>query len=116
MALGNPTYVLMPRILVFLAILAAAVIGAAAAQDRPTISQRGRVFVPAEITIKVNETVTIRNDDDVLHHVYVESPTFEFDSGEQPPGKPVSITFTQRGDFEVRCDIHPKMLLVVHVL
>ena len=90
--------------------------GAAVGQDHKTISQRGRVFLPGEISVKLGEAVTIRNDDSVLHHVYIESPEFNFDSGEQPPGKPVAIKFTKRGTFEARCEIHPKMLLKVNVL
>lgn len=79
------------------------------------VSQKGKVFSPGEITVSVGTTVRIMNDDRVLHHVYVESPEFEFDSGEQPPGRSVEIKFARDGTFAVRCDIHPKMLMKVHV-
>ena len=92
--------------------LTVAVVGAATA---PVISQRGRVFEPREISIPVGAVVRVDNDDDVLHHVYVESPNFSFDSGEQPPGKQVAIRFTERGTFDVQCEIHPKMRLRVRV-
>ena len=79
------------------------------------VSQKGKVFSPAEIKVPVGTTVRINNDDRVLHHVYIESPVFEFDSGEQPPGRSVEINFAKDGTFAVRCDIHPKMLMKVHV-
>jgi plastocyanin len=81
-----------------------------------TISQKGREFHPGEITIKRGETVKIVNDDaDLLHHAYIDSPTFSFDSGDQKPGSVTPIVFSVAGNFNVLCAIHPKMLLVVHV-
>ena len=38
-----------------------------------------------------------------------------FDSDEQPPGQTIEVRFPVRGTFPVRCHIHPKMLLTVHV-
>jgi plastocyanin len=81
-----------------------------------SISQKGREFHPAEITIKRGEVIKIVNDDaDLLHHAFIDSPTFSFDSGDQTPGTVTPITFTVAGNFNVLCAIHPKMLLVVHV-
>lgn len=80
------------------------------------ISQKGREFHPGEMTIKRGETIKIINDDgDLLHHAYIESPTFSFDSGDQTPGTVTPVVFTAAGTFNVLCAIHPKMLLVVHV-
>jgi plastocyanin len=80
------------------------------------ISQKGRQFHPGEISIKRGETLQIMNDDgDLLHHAYIDSPKFAFDSGDQQPGSRTDITFPTPGDFEVLCAIHPKMRLVVHV-
>jgi plastocyanin len=81
-----------------------------------SISQKGREFHPGEISIKHGETLQIVNDDaDLLHHSYVDSPKFLFDSGDQQPGSKTEITFPVAGDFNVLCAIHPKMRLVVHV-
>jgi plastocyanin len=81
-----------------------------------TISQKGREFHPGEITIKRGETIQIVNDDgDLLHHAYIDSAKFSFDSGDQKPGSVTPITFAAIGDFQVLCAIHPKMLLTVHV-
>jgi len=80
------------------------------------ISQKGRQFHPGEISIRRGETLQIVNDDgDLLHHAYIDSPKFAFDSGDQQPGTKTDITFPTLGDFEVLCAIHPKMRLVVHV-
>jgi plastocyanin len=81
-----------------------------------SISQKGREFHPGEIAIKRGETIQIVNDDgDLLHHAYVDSPKFSFDSGDQEPGSKTDITFPVAGDFDVLCAIHPKMRLAVHV-
>jgi plastocyanin len=81
-----------------------------------SISQKGREFHPAEITIKRGETIQIINDDgDLLHHAYIDAPKFSFDSGDQKPGSVTPIIFNVAGDFDVLCAIHPKMKLTVHV-
>ena len=81
-----------------------------------SISQKGREFHPGEITVKRGETIQIINDDgDLLHHAYIDSPKFSFDSGDQKPGSVTPITFAVAGDFDVLCAIHPKMKLTVHV-
>jgi len=81
-----------------------------------SISQKGREFHPGEITLNRGATVQIVNDDaDLIHHAYIDSPKFSFDSGDQEPGSKTDVTFPVAGDFNVLCAIHPKMRLVVHV-
>jgi plastocyanin len=90
--------------------------GALIAVALTLISQKGREFHPADITIRRGETIQIVNDDgDLLHHVYIDSRKFSFDSGDQEPGTKTDITFPATGDYDVLCAIHPKMKLVVHV-
>jgi plastocyanin len=80
------------------------------------VSQKGRTFHPDTLSVARGETLTIVNDDsDLLHHAYVDSPTFSFDSGDQEPGSRTNIVFSKAGTFTVLCGIHPKMKLVVHV-
>jgi len=80
------------------------------------VSQKGRMFHPDNLMVGRGEVVTFVNDDsDLLHHVFVESDTFNFDSGDQEPGSRTPITFTERGTFQVLCGIHPKMKLAVRV-
>jgi plastocyanin len=81
-----------------------------------TVSQKGREFHPGELIVKRGDTVQVVNDDgDLLHHAYIDSPKFSFDSGDQQPGSKTNIAFPVAGDFDVLCAIHPKMRLTVHV-
>lgn len=81
-----------------------------------TVSQKGRVFHPGQMTIKRGDTITIVNDDgDLLHQAYIDSGKFSFDSGDQQPGSRTDITFPVPGTFDVLCGIHPKMKLEVRV-
>ncbi|MGC1464444.1 MAG: hypothetical protein WA792_01800 [Pseudolabrys sp.] len=57
----------------------------------------------------------VNDDGDLLHHAYIDSDKFTFDSGDQEPGSKTNIVFTVPGTFNVLCAIHPKMKLVVHV-
>ncbi|MHB2209299.1 cupredoxin domain-containing protein [Methylobacterium sp. CM6257] len=80
------------------------------------VSQKGRMFHPGNLVVTRGETITFVNDDsDLLHHAYVESDSFNFDSGDQEPGSRTPVAFTERGTFQVLCGIHPKMKLVVRV-
>ena len=88
---------------------------AAFADDVHIIVQQGRAFRPGEITINKGEALTFTNDDDFIHQIYVSGGSFNFDSDERAPGQNITQSFTQSGTFEVRCHIHPKMKLVVHV-
>jgi plastocyanin len=80
------------------------------------VSQRGRDFQPNHISINRGQTVRVVNDDaDLLHHVYVTSEKFNYDSSDMVPGSKVDIKFPVAGDFNLLCGIHPKMKLSVHV-
>lgn len=99
-----------------LALLGASLALAGQASAPFHVSQKGRAFQPGELSIRLGDTVRVVNDDgDLLHHAYVDSPAFRFDSGDQEPGASVDIAFPARGEFEVLCGIHPKMRLLVHV-
>ena len=81
-----------------------------------TVSQKDRVFQPGTLDIAAGEVVRFVNDDgELLHHAYVSTPQFAFDSGEQEPGSRMDVAFPVAGTFTVRCAIHPKMRLVVTV-
>jgi plastocyanin len=79
------------------------------------IIQQGRAFDQKEITIAVGDTLHFNNNDEFIHQIYVKSDEFNFESAEQPPGEVVDVHFTKQGTFAVRCEIHPKMRLVVTV-
>jgi plastocyanin len=100
-----------------LSIAAAAVLACvgALADDANTIIQNGRAFHPVDITINHGTTLNFSNQDEFLHQIYVDTPGFAYDSAEQPPGVTLRIPFPNAGTFAVKCHIHPKMLLTVHV-
>jgi plastocyanin len=102
--------------LAFVALLAGGLAGTALAGIVQTVSQKGREFKPGEMTIKRGDAIAIVNDDaDLLHHAYLKSAAFSFDSGDQKPGSRFEIAFPEVGTFTIRCAIHPKMKLVVTV-
>jgi plastocyanin len=80
------------------------------------VTQKGQMFNPGELSINQGDTVEIVNDDgELIHHAYVDSKTFSFDSGDQEPGSKTDIVFSVPGHFVVLCGIHPKMRLDVTV-
>ncbi|HTY67571.1 MAG TPA: plastocyanin/azurin family copper-binding protein [Alphaproteobacteria bacterium] len=79
------------------------------------ISQRGRAFAVKRVEIARGDTLQFTNEDEFLHQIYVKSGTMNFDSNEQTPGETISVRFPDSGTFDVRCHIHPTMLLVVSV-
>jgi len=103
---------LSPPVLLAAAVLPAAL---AAAAGMTSISQKGRAFTVRDVQIARGDTVSFVNDDDFIHQIYVDSPSFTYESAEQEPGKAVDVRFPTAGTFEVRCHIHPKMLLTVNV-
>jgi plastocyanin len=94
------------------ALLLASTGAALAADPGHTIVQSGRAFHPGETTIGKGESLTFTNNDQFIHQIYAVGL---FDSEEKAPGEDLTETFPQAGTFEVRCHIHPKMKLVVHV-
>jgi len=96
-----------------LVLVSCAELVAAAAVHR--IVQKGRAFAVSEITIPRGDTLLFTNEDEFLHQIYVDSSGMTFDSNEQPTGQTIEVKFPRPGVFAVRCHIHPKMLLTVHV-
>lgn len=85
-------------------------------QQKFRVSQKDQAFRPGELSLKRGDAIDIANDDDdLLHHAYVDSEKFKFDSGDQEPGTTVEIVFPVTGTFMVLCGIHPRMKLKVHV-
>jgi len=82
---------------------------------RQTIRQQGRTFSAGRVTIKVGESLTFLNDDNVPHNVASTSRGNEFDLGSQAPGASTDVAFTEAGEVQVFCAIHPRMKLTVKV-
>jgi plastocyanin len=82
---------------------------------RQTIHQRGRTFSVDSITVKAGETLTFFNDDTVPHNIVSISKGNEFNLGSQRPGASTDVTFTEAGEAQVFCAIHPRMKLMVRI-
>jgi plastocyanin len=102
------------RIAVQLSIAILYLLGAcpALADTGHVITQKDREFHPDEITINRGDMLTFTNEDAFIHQIYVDGL---FDTDERAPGENITETFTKSGTFVVRCHIHPKMKLIVHV-
>ena len=89
--------------------------GGAVGADVVTVSQKEKSFAPGVVQLRTGSALAILNDDDVVHNVYCRAGDFKYNSGPQQPGVRATITFSAPGRYEVRCAIHPKMLLTVEV-
>jgi plastocyanin len=98
-----------------LVLVVVAGISAGAMVGRQTIHQQGRMFSVDHVGIKAGETLTFLNDDNVPHNIASVSRGNEFDLGSQRPGASTEVTFTEPGDIQVFCAIHPRMKLTVRV-
>jgi plastocyanin len=103
------------RVLGALSLAASLAAGLCFAASVFNISQYKRAFSESEITIAAGDVIAFSNDDEFIHQIYTNSPTFSFDTDESPPGNTIQIKFKVPGTFEVHCHIHPKMSLIVHV-
>jgi len=91
------------------------VAGVLAAGQPQVISQKDKAFSVADLMIHQGETVVFKNEDDVAHNVFSQTPGLEFNTKTQAPGTEAPVTFHQPGTAEVRCAIHPKMKTLIHV-
>ena len=64
-------------------------------------------FDPADLTVKVGQTVTWTNNDPFAHRLVGDKG--EFDSGTMAGGATFSFTFKSTGTFTYHCTIHPSM-------
>lgn len=94
---------------------AALTVGASSASPSVEISQRERRFTPDAVTLAPNEILRILNDDRFIHHVFFNTESRSYDSGDQRPGQSVDLRFPAAGVYQVQCAIHPKMRLTVTV-
>ena len=83
--------------------------------DDHVVNQKDRAFSSTEISVKIGDTITFVNHDEVVHNVFSISPGLAFDIKRQSPGGQSTVTFEKPGVAEVRCSIHPKMKLIVTV-
>jgi plastocyanin len=101
------------RSLVIIAAVLFATVGMAA--DAVTVTQKGLVFTPNELSITKGQTVEFVNDDATAHNIVISGDGVTFNGGLQPAGGKVKYTFTKAGTYTVGCGIHPKMKLAISV-
>jgi plastocyanin len=69
-------------------------------------------FVPAQLTVKVGQTVTWTNRDDIPHTVVCAG---KFRSKTMDTDGTFSFTFTAPGEYKYFCSLHPHMTGAVKV-
>jgi len=69
-------------------------------------------FTPAEVTVKVGDTVTWTNHDDIPHTVVSAG---KYRSKALDSDDSFSFTFAAAGDYKYFCSLHPHMTGVVKV-
>jgi len=86
----------------------------------PSCVESGTCFLPGEVTIGVGESVTWHNDSGVIHTVtsgsFEDGPNGAFDSSIVMSGDTFTHTFTETGQYEYFCSIHPWMTGTVIVV
>lgn len=80
--------------------------GDPSAEDSIVMSQTS--FVPDEITVSVDTTVTWTNDDTIAHTTTSDDGTW--DSGTMSPDDTFEVTFDEAGTYEYFCTIHPSTM------
>ena len=78
------------------------------------VTQEHRRFSADTLDIARGDVVRFLNADEFMHQITVKALGISNLPGEDP-GQHVDIAFPSTGTFEVRCEIHPKMLLTVSV-
>jgi plastocyanin len=86
-------------------------LGAARAAET-TISIDNFTFAPAAITVKVGDTVTWTNRDDIPHTIVSAG---KFRSKALDTDNSFSFTFTAAGDYPYFCSLHPHMTGTIKV-
>jgi len=85
---------------------------AGAASDR-RVEEKDKAFSVGSLFLRPGERLTVTNNDDTTHSVFI--PRSELALKSQKPGESISLQFSERGFYEVRCNLHAsmKMLIVV---
>jgi len=77
------------------------------------VTIQSMAFNPQNLQVKVGQTVTWTNQDQVTHTI--TSDTGEFDSGNVAPSGTYSFTFAKAGTYHYHCNIHTTMKAQVTV-
>ena len=78
----------------------------------PSCAESGSCFLPTDVTVGIGDTVTWINDSSVIHTITSGNPDGSdgtFDSSIIMTDGTFSYTFTEAGQYEYFCSIHPWM-------
>ncbi len=84
----------------------------AARASETQVSIDNFTFAPASITVKIGDTVTWTNRDDIPHTIV---STGKFRSKALDTDNSFSFTFTAAGDYQYFCSLHPHMTGIIKV-
>lgn len=98
-----------------LVVLGTALSAAVTAQQH-VVSQKNRQFSTKALTVKVGESVSFMNDDNVYHNIFSFSKILSFDLGAMAPGESHQVEMVKEGVIDVECAIHPDMNLKIRVV
>lgn len=85
----------------------------AATAPAPTVEITRFAFAPKEITVAPGTKIVWTNSDEVPHTVTARDKSV--DSKALDTGDKFEHTFTEEGDFQYFCTVHPFMTGVVHI-
>ncbi len=81
-----------------------------------TIAQKGCVFLPRVVGIRIGQTLSVTNNDPVAHNVHSLSTTGnDFNVSQPKPGMMSAFQFTKSDVLRIKCDIHSWMVSYVGV-
>ena len=86
--------------------------GARAHAEEVKVTIDNFTFTPAEVKVKVGDTITWTNHDDIPHTVVSAG---KFRSKTMDTDNAFSFTFTSAGDYKYFCSLHPHMTGMIKV-
>ena len=76
------------------------------------IDQKDMTFIPAQVSVKVGDTVLIKNSETTIHTGNINGKNI---TGNMQKGDSVAWTALAVGEFKVTCDYHPLMKATIVV-
>lgn len=83
--------------------------------DGVQVAMENIAYAPEEVEVRVGQTVTWTNNDEVMHDV-VATDGAEFDSELFGQGGTYSFTPTEPGEIDYVCSVHPTMTGTITVV
>jgi len=76
------------------------------------IDQQNMTFTPARVSIKVGQTVLIKNSETTIHTANINGKNI---TGNMKKGDSTAWTAKAAGEYKVSCDYHPQMSATISV-